>query len=1063
MDMAMHVPTIEALPREVVAQIKSSIAITQLSGVVLDLLKNSLDADAHTVSITLDFQKGGCTVEDDGWGIPQAEFEEHGGLAKLHYTSKFGSPPVIYGRKGSFLAALAALALVTITSHHQSGGTNTLILHRSKVISRLIPAPVMHELDHRDHGTRVTVTDLFGNLPVRVKQRAMSLRRIEDLDKEWDDLKNMLTALLLAYPRRVKVIVSDVSRTRKVVFRGSRQKESQPTSATADDDLPAPFNIQKILTVLSQAGYITPSDFQSWVAASACTSGISVQSAISLQPSPTKRAQFISFGINPIISQANANVLYDEVNRLFSLSNFGVIDEPPNIAQELESLRLKDQPQHRDNALARRGRSASKGINKWPMLYIRIDTEGSGADINKEEDTLGSSPSLQTIIDVVGAMIHQFLEQHHFRPRSRTRTKRPRMSPSPSNRLLEKEIKRPKSTVSPSTVSPISDLGLVAMPHSESDASSEFLPRGVSMPNIAASFQEAPHSRTADFGNWSRVKSGTKRGYDDICSGLPRGKRAPGSISRDSTSNKDTSSATSRVSTPLNGQPDKPPLNHTTTESTTGKPSIGVDGDKKPPASSDNVDANDEVICWTNPITNEVILINNRTGQTLPTTKPKPILLRGYNSIQISPSNSDIESSEAPKHKNLSSKPSSWIDSVLAEWKNPTFQKSEQPVISAIPGNHEHLAKASPCCQVNDLSSSGATETELSFAFSSFKGRLTKGALRNAKFVAQVDNKFLLVRMNLYNGEKEDNQRVLALVDQHAADERCHVEHLFKELCFRPTSAQELTLCSVDTTVLSKPICFKVSSQESRLLISYSGYFTFWGCIYELSNDPGDYGNVTIYRLPTLISERCRLEPKLAIDILRKEIWARENNESGRPRNPRSSTFSVVPEASRGGDGMDNVGSTAVGRPADSRASTSSFSPSFPWLEHIGDCPKGIIDLLVSRACRSAIMFNDSLTRKECVSLLSRLAQCAFPFQCAHGRPSMVPLVSLGQITTTTSSINNFGHGELSGFGNIPLLSPKLNHPSQLQDEDGDEGLKNKRSEQAGQTLLEAYRAWKTN
>lgn len=41
-------------------------------------------------------------------------------------------------------------------------------------------------------------------------------------------------------------------------------------------------------------------------------------------------------------------------------------------------------------------------------------------------------------------------------------------------------------------------------------------------------------------------------------------------------------------------------------------------------------------------------------------------------------------------------------------------------------------------------------------------------------------------------------------------------------------------------------------------------------------------------------------------------------------------------------------------------------------------------------------MFNDLLSNEECVELISRLSQCAFPFQCAHGRPSMAPLVDLG-------------------------------------------------------------------
>lgn len=45
-------------------------------------------------------------------------------------------------------------------------------------------------------------------------------------------------------------------------------------------------------------------------------------------------------------------------------------------------------------------------------------------------------------------------------------------------------------------------------------------------------------------------------------------------------------------------------------------------------------------------------------------------------------------------------------------------------------------------------------------------------------------------------------------------------------------------------------------------------------------------------------------------------------------------------------------------------------------------------------------MFNDMLSQKECVDLVERLAACAFPFQCAHGRPSMVPVVHIGEEST---------------------------------------------------------------
>lgn len=82
--MSLRDAIIQPLPEDVVAKIKSSISITSLNGVILELVKNSLDADAGAITITIDYQRGGCVVEDDGHGIPPREFEQNGGLGKTH-------------------------------------------------------------------------------------------------------------------------------------------------------------------------------------------------------------------------------------------------------------------------------------------------------------------------------------------------------------------------------------------------------------------------------------------------------------------------------------------------------------------------------------------------------------------------------------------------------------------------------------------------------------------------------------------------------------------------------------------------------------------------------------------------------------------------------------------------------------------------------------------------------------------------------------------------------------------------------------------------------------------
>jgi DNA mismatch repair protein MLH3 len=86
--------SIKQLPSDVVAQIKSSIAITSLNSVIVGLLKNSLDANSSQINITVDYRRGNCSVEDNGLGIAPAEFRELGGLGRLHCKHRSPFKPV---------------------------------------------------------------------------------------------------------------------------------------------------------------------------------------------------------------------------------------------------------------------------------------------------------------------------------------------------------------------------------------------------------------------------------------------------------------------------------------------------------------------------------------------------------------------------------------------------------------------------------------------------------------------------------------------------------------------------------------------------------------------------------------------------------------------------------------------------------------------------------------------------------------------------------------------------------------------------------------------------------
>ena len=66
--------------------------------------------------------------------------------------------------------------------------------------------------------------------------------------------------------------------------------------------------------------------------------------------------------------------------------------------------------------------------------------------------------------------------------------------------------------------------------------------------------------------------------------------------------------------------------------------------------------------------------------------------------------------------------------------------------------------------------------------------------------------------------------------------------------------------------------------------------------------------------------------------------------------------------------------------------------------------PPAVQRLLNSKACRSAIMFGDALDRGATAGLFRSLAQTALPFHCAHGRPTLIPLVDLSRLGPALSA-----------------------------------------------------------
>ncbi|OWA54464.1 putative DNA mismatch repair protein Mlh3 [Hypsibius exemplaris] len=67
-------------------------------------------------------------------------------------------------------------------------------------------------------------------------------------------------------------------------------------------------------------------------------------------------------------------------------------------------------------------------------------------------------------------------------------------------------------------------------------------------------------------------------------------------------------------------------------------------------------------------------------------------------------------------------------------------------------------------------------------------------------------------------------------------------------------------------------------------------------------------------------------------------------------------------------------------------ASTSSFI-----------LPPILVNLLSTAACRGAIKFGEAVPVTQLTRLFRAASECPLPFQCAHGRPSMIPILSVPQ------------------------------------------------------------------
>lgn len=180
--------SIQILPPEVVDQIAAGEVVERPAHLVKELVENSIDAGAGTV--TVEFSEGGryVKVSDDGKGIAPEELPK---ALERFATSKISSSDDLwklrtFGFRGEALASIAAVSKLNLTSRPKG---------RDKAYQLLSDFGKKASVDPvgGSDGTTITVQELFGNVPARLKF-------LKSDAAEATQIKTTLKALALAHP-----------------------------------------------------------------------------------------------------------------------------------------------------------------------------------------------------------------------------------------------------------------------------------------------------------------------------------------------------------------------------------------------------------------------------------------------------------------------------------------------------------------------------------------------------------------------------------------------------------------------------------------------------------------------------------------------------------------------------------------------------------------------------------------------------------------------------------------------------------------------------------------------
>jgi DNA mismatch repair protein MutL len=182
-------PRIQQLPPQVFNKIAAGEVIERPASVVKELLENCVDAGAKRIVVEVD--AGGCDricITDDGCGIHPDDLEL---AVSCHATSKLQTADDLFrvrtfGFRGEALASIAEISRLVVRSRQADSPEGREL--RVDLGRHHAPVPCGCPV-----GTRIEISDLFANTPVRRKY-------LKGVSTEFGHVADQFTRIAVAHP-----------------------------------------------------------------------------------------------------------------------------------------------------------------------------------------------------------------------------------------------------------------------------------------------------------------------------------------------------------------------------------------------------------------------------------------------------------------------------------------------------------------------------------------------------------------------------------------------------------------------------------------------------------------------------------------------------------------------------------------------------------------------------------------------------------------------------------------------------------------------------------------------